>query len=158
MIASRYPRRGALYSANSLPPYAKPHRIISFADAHPLSPLESYLFENMGEGRTLLHSSKTQLSSFQAIPHSASKNRAAWDTSRNSPRGSKMNQASTKTCSSDDTLCHLHRQPTNSGASLGPRLASHPCRFLVNYSHPMSQMAGLGSYIPLFTRGPRSQV
>src|SRR5437016_1554912 len=105
---------------------------------------------------TLLHSSKTQLSSFQAIPHSASKKRAAWDTPRNSPRGSKMNQASAKTCSSDDTLCHLHRQPTRSGASLGPRLASHPCRFLVNYSHPMSQMAGLGSYIPLFTHGPRS--
>jgi len=42
-----------------------------------------------------------------------------------------MNQASAKTCSSDDTLCHLHRQPTRSGASLGPRLASHPCRFLV---------------------------
>jgi hypothetical protein len=70
--------------------------------------------------------------------------------------GIKMNQASAKTCSTDDTLCHLHRQPTRSGASLGPRLASHPCRFLVNCSHPMSQMAGLGSYISLSARGPRS--
>src|SRR6266480_224272 len=94
VVASRHPRRGALYSANSLPSHPKPHRILSFAHAHPLSPLESYRFENMGEGasafkpanlcssfraipfvftffRTLLHSAKTQLSSFQAIPHSA---------------------------------------------------------------------------------------
>src|SRR6266480_45242 len=50
VVASRHPRRGALYSANSLPSHPKPHRILSFAHAHPLSPLESYRFENMGEG------------------------------------------------------------------------------------------------------------
>ena len=37
-----------------------------------------------------------------------------------------------------------------------PRFASQPCYFLVNYSYPLYLMAGLGSYIPLSARGPRS--
>ena len=47
MIVSPHPRRGRPYSANSLFPHLKSHRIISFADPHPLTLLESYRFKNI---------------------------------------------------------------------------------------------------------------
>src|SRR6266550_2388779 len=123
--------------------------LVAVTAPHPLSPFESYRFENTGRGAssafnpptcalrselsplhshssalfcTFLRPTKTQLFSFHAIPHSASKNRAAWDTPRNFRHRDQNNQASAKTCSTDDTLCHLHRQPTRSGASALPAI------------------------------------
>jgi len=97
--------------------------LVAVTAPHPLSPVESYRFENTGRGAssafnpptcalrselsplyshssalfcTFLRPTKTQLFSFHTIPHSASKNRAAWDTPRNFATGIKLNQASAK--------------------------------------------------------------
>ena len=59
-----------------------------------------------------------------------------------------MNQAAPNSNPSSDTMRRLRRRSTQAEVWPRPRFASQPCYFLVNYSHPLFQMAGLGNYIP----------
>src|SRR5260370_37702616 len=76
---------GGVPPAGSSPRRSPPRLPIPY----PLSPFFSHPCALLC---TFLPSRKTQLFSFQAIPHSASKNRAAWRTLRSFSRP-KMNQA-----------------------------------------------------------------
>jgi hypothetical protein len=135
-------------------PTFKPSNLPTFSDR------SLFLSHGYALRCTFLHSSKAQLSSFQPIPHSASKNRATWSAPRPAARF-KMNQPAADFHAAIDfsrRVCPRSTgdAPPRFGASRSLRLASPSCRFLVNYRHPMFQMAGLGSHIPTSTRGPRS--
>jgi hypothetical protein len=102
-----------------------------------------------------LHSSKTQLFSFQAIPHSLPKTTRGGGTPTLSTR-IKMTQASTDAISASDTRHRLHSHSTRGEVSPHTRFASHPCRFLVNYVDPILHRVGPAGHFPHSTRGPRS--
>ncbi len=104
--------------------------------------------------RTLLHSSKTQLFSFQANPNSFPKTPGVGYPHFSA--GNKMNQTTNNSSSSHDTLRRFHRHPTRSRASPLPRFTSQRDKCLLDYIHPILHMAGLRGHLPLSTRGPRS--
>jgi hypothetical protein len=104
---------------------------------------------------TSLHASKIQLISFQAIPHSASKNGPGWGTPRFFSR-IEMNRIRPYHISIGATRCRLHRQPTRSERSPCPRFASQPHSFLVNYSDPILYSAGPAGHLSHSARSPRS--
>jgi hypothetical protein len=103
-----------------------------------------------------LQPSKTQPFCFHVIPHSASKNREAWETSTQFGSRIKMNQPVTDSCSTSTASVRLHRQTTSAETSRYPRFVSRTPSFLVNYIVPILHRDGLREHLPFSTRGPRS--
>jgi hypothetical protein len=104
---------------------------------------------------TFLHPSKTQLFCFHAIPHSLPKTTRGGGTPTPSTR-IKMTQASTNAISASDTRHRLYSHSTRGEVSPHTRFASHPCRFLVNYSDPILHRVGPSGRFPCSTQRPRS--
>jgi hypothetical protein len=102
-----------------------------------------------------LHSSKTQPFSFQAIPHSASKN-CPGCVHRFATR-IKMNQAiSNGEALSRCQHCSIRRE--TSPRPPRPRFVSHPDSFLLNYIDPILYRVGPAGYLSPSAPRPRSLV
>ncbi len=179
MIFSRHPRRGLQYSTHSLFPYSKSHRIISFADPHPLNLLESYRFKNIG-GRGRLQPSNLPTSTPRSEPSSFFSCPCALSFATARPYHScfqilahsfyhdggctpllipprlKMNQARANSRAANDPTGRVRRHSTCDRCQPHPRFASHPLRFLVNYLDPILQRVGPGEHFPRPTQRPRS--
>ena len=104
---------------------------------------------------TILHSSKTQPFSFQAIPHSLRKTTRGGVPLRFST-GIKMNPARTNSSLIGETLGRLHRHSTRGGVSPRPRFASPPPTFLVDYIDPILHRVGPTGRFPRSPQRPRS--
>jgi hypothetical protein len=178
VIFSRHPRRRALYLANYLSAYPKSHRIISFADPHPLNPLESYRFKkHKGVGVCSFFKPSTiddlcsspffsctcalfgatgapQLFWNQFVAHSFDHDGGVCTLLVLPPRF-RMNCSMANFNGSNVSLRCPQHGSTRAHILPYSRFASHPCRFLVNYVDPILPRAGVREHIPLSTRGPR---
>ncbi len=105
---------------------------------------------------TFLHTSKNQPLYFQAIPHSASKNRALQDTFRNLSLGFRMNQVRANSRAVNDPTGCVRRHFTRDRCEPHSRFASHPCSFLLNYIDPILHRVGPTGRFPHSTPRPRS--
>ena len=142
---------GGVYpAAGSAPRPSSPRLPIPIL--YPLSPLYSHSSALIC---TFLHSSKTQLFSFQAIPHSASKNGPGGVPLRFFSR-TKINRTRPNYSSISGTRCPLHRQPTRCVCSPRPRFVSHPHSFLLNYIDPILPRVGPAGHFPYSTQRPGS--
>ena len=179
MIVSRHPRRGVLYSASSLPPYLKSHRIISSADPHPLNLLESYRFRNIG-GRLHVQPFRPQTRQrhfclspffsyssalfsatvhsyphcFQMLADSFPCNGGGTPTVL--PQRPKMNRGMANFNSRNVSLRCPQPDSTCGNSALGSRFASPPGKCLVNYIVPNLHEVGTAGHFPNATQRPRS--
>jgi hypothetical protein len=181
VILSRSTRHGALHSPIPLPRYPalspspKSHRVISFADPHRLSPVESCRSKVMGGGGV----PSVQISRFRRLsfisflffilrPLVAQWTLATtlesirsglfpsqWGCTPSLARVGRNQEMINSNFDSDPLRPHP-RISTIVEPSPCPRFASPPCSFLLNYIVPNLHRAGLAGHVPHSAQRPRS--
>ncbi len=153
LIVSRHARRFVLLPAVPLSFHhrhsqpSKSHQIISFADPHPLTLLESYRFKNMaGRG----HSRRSDLRKFQPANFPHPPKSFPYHTSENSPVSPTI-ATLPKTGVSNPCVCHTSETPRGVSSVAHPRGAGRQ-RSLRSYAikaclHPCA-IIGLAASAP----------